>query len=201
METIEEKIWRTSNQRFKLKTPFKGRNYPVTLFCVKHNIEFIVSGDAAGRDPIRCNCPECSKELKQKQYEDKRTEVVCAYCGKKFLKANSKLPLSKSGLYFCCREHKDLAQRLESGNQFDSMRPDHYGNGAEYRKIAFRNYPHKCSVCGWDDDEDVLQVHHIDENRRNANPENLIILCPTCHQKLTIGKYQLIDRNKIVLKD
>ena len=64
METIEEKIWRTSKQRFKLHSEYKGRNFPVTLFCVKHQIEFTTSGDAAGRDPIRCNCPECSKELK-----------------------------------------------------------------------------------------------------------------------------------------
>ncbi len=200
METIEEKIWRTSNQRFKLKSEFKGRNYPVTLFCVKHQIDFVVSGDAAGRDPIRCNCPECSKELKQKQYEKTRTEVTCAYCGKKFFKANSKLQLSKSGLYFCCREHKDLAQRIDSGEEFNEMRPNRYGTGVDYRKIAFREYPHKCSICGWNEDEDVLQVHHIDENRQNFQKENLIILCPNCHWKLTIGKYKLIGREKIELK-
>lgn len=198
METMEERIWRTSNQRFQLKSVFKGRSQPVVLFCVKHQIEFTVSGDSASRDPIRCNCPECSKELRQKRYENTRTEVVCAYCGKKFLKANSELSLSKSGLYFCCREHKDLAQRIDSGRQFEAIRPSHYGTGVEYRKIAFRNYAHKCSVCGWNEDEDVLQVHHIDENRKNFDKENLIILCPTCHWKITIGKYKLVGREKII---
>ena len=84
------------------------------------------------------------------------------------------------------------------------MRPDHYGgidSGSGYRIVAFRTYPHKCAICGWDEDEDILQVHHIDENRKNAKPENLIILCPTCHWKLTIGKYQLIGRKKIELKE
>ena len=82
------------------------------------------------------------------------------------------------------------------------MRPEHYGvneSSSSYRKLAFRNYSHKCAICGWDEDEDILQVHHIDENRLNANLNNLIILCPTCHQKLTIGKYKLVGREKIIL--
>ena len=201
METIAEKIWRTSNHRFQLKSEFKGRSQPVTLYCIIHNLEFTVSGDAAGRDPIRCNCPQCSKELKQKKYANAHTEVVCAYCGKHFTLANSKLSGSKSGLYFCCREHKDLAQRIESGNQFDIMRPSHYGidnASTNYRKIAFENYAHKCAICGWAEDEDILQVHHIDSNRKNAALNNLIILCPTCHWKLTTGKYKLLGRTKII---
>ena len=202
MESINEKIWRTSNHRFQLKSEYRGRNYPVTLFCVIHNLEFTASGDAASRDPIRCNCPQCSKELKDKKYQDSRTTVVCDYCGKSFTIANSKLSNSKSGLHFCCREHKDLAQRIESGNKFNAIRPEHYSeNNAQtnYRQIAFQNYPHKCSVCGWDEDEEILQVHHIDENRKNASIDNLIILCPTCHWKLTMKKYKLVGREKIEL--
>ena len=45
----------------------------------------------------------------------------------------------------------------------------------------------------------MLEVHHIDENRQNNNPSNLIILCPTCHKKLTTHKYELKD-NTIIKK-
>ena len=136
------------------------------------------------------------------------TLIKCAYCGKEFERLTSRLVNSKSGLYFCCREHKDLAQKLESGEQFEAIRPEHFGSyvdgatsNSAYRRSAFYVYPHKCAICGWDEDEDILQVHHIDENRKNGKIENLIILCPTCHWKLTTGKYQLIGREKIELKD
>ncbi len=129
-----------------------------------------------------------------------RVKTACAYCGKEIEITKYKFNNSKSGLHFCCREHKDLAQRLESGEQFNNLRPDHYGKllgKSSYRSLAFRNYSHKCAVCGWDEDEDILQVHHIDEDRNNCNIDNLIILCPTCHWKLTMKKYKLYN-NQII---
>lgn len=199
-EVVAKRIFENSQGRFQLVSQYKGRGYPVILHCLIHDINFEVSGDAAARTPIRCNCPECTKEKKELQYKNNRTEVECAYCGKKFIRPNSKLINSKSGLYFCCREHKDLAQRIVSGEEFTTMRPAHYGTIGitNYRVRAFETYPHKCAVCGWDEDEDILQVHHINENRQDNAIENLIILCPTCHWKITTHKYKLINRNQIV---
>ena len=74
------------------------------------------------------------------------------------------------------------------------MRPYHYNDIAlNYRKLAFRNYEHKCAVCGYAEDADLLEVHHIDENRSNNKLSNLIILCPLCHRKLTSHKYILVN--------
>ena len=79
------------------------------------------------------------------------------------------------------------------------MRPLHYGSsGGDYRKIAFNDYEHKCAVCGWNEDERILEVHHIDSNRENNEIDNLIILCPTCHRKITLHYYKLIDRELLV---
>lgn len=36
----------------------------------------------------------------------------------------------------------------------------------------------KCQACGYDK---VLDLHHIDEDRTNNDPENHVILCPNCH--------------------
>lgn len=41
----------------------------------------------------------------------------------------------------------------------------------------------KCVKCGCDDEE-VLIKHHIDGNRLNTNPNNLMILCSNCHMKI-----------------
>lgn len=152
-----------------------------------------------GSGDIRAKCPMCIEEEKDIRLADTQVELECAYCGKHFMRAKSKA-VSRSGLYFCCREHKDLAQRIESGESFEAMRPDHYNSGgaSTYRERAFREYPHKCAVCGWTEDESILQVHHIDEDRSNADLDNLIILCPTCHAKLTSHRYKLISRDSIV---
>lgn len=39
----------------------------------------------------------------------------------------------------------------------------------------------KCERCGYADVAGVLELHHVDRNRRNNRPENLLVLCPTCH--------------------
>ena len=209
-EEFKQRLFEAVGNKYSLKDGeiYKNRNSLLNFHCTIHNIDFQKTAECFMRGPndVRGCCPQCYQE----HIDSTKTsiEVECAYCGKKFFKQLSKLKNSKSGLYFCCREHKDLAQKLESGKQFDIMRPDHYGTYTDgtvsissYRRTAFHLYPHKCAICGWDEDEDILQVHHIDENRNNGKSENLIILCPTCHWKLTIGKYKLINRDKIVLKD
>jgi len=105
--------------------------------------------------------------------------VTCVYCGKPFYKSLSKFANSKSGLFFCCRKHKDLAQRIGG---IAEIQPPHYKSGKySYRKIAFRAHPHKCNRCGWDKHKGVLIVHHVDRDRSNNDPSNLEITCPTCH--------------------
>lgn len=204
IEKLDQKIFSNTLNTCHYIKGYINSNSIITLHCEIHNYDFETKYENVSRDNRKHHvCPICQQEDRDLKNSDKWTEVICAYCNQKFKKRISKLEDSKSGLYFCCREHKDLAQRIDSGQDFNDMRPDHYGSivsGSSYRKIAFRNYPHKCAICGWNEDEDILQVHHIDENRSNAKLENLIILCPTCHQKLTIGKYELIGREKIVLK-
>ncbi len=107
------------------------------------------------------------------------TKVECAYCKAKFDKLTSNLSGSKSGLYFCNKDHKRLAQRVGG---IKEIQPSHYGTGAsEYRKIAFDNYPARCNRCPYDKYKEVLQVHHKDKNRKNNSISNLEVLCPTCH--------------------
>lgn len=212
-EEYKQRLFDAVGDKYSLANdefPYKNKHSELKFYCNIHKIEFIASAECFMRGPhdVRSSCPKCSEERDHKKRIENRTLIKCAYCGKEFERLTSRLVNSKSGLYFCCREHKDLAQKLESGEQFEAIRPEHFGSyvdgatsNSAYRRSAFYVYPHKCAICGWDEDEDVLQVHHIDENRNNGKVENLIILCPTCHWKLTIGKYQLIGREKIELKE
>ena len=117
----------------------------------------------------------------QKKVVKHEPNVVCAYCQTPFYKRESRLDKSKSGLFFCCREHKDLSQRLGG---IQEIMPSHYGTARtpSYRKKAFALLPNLCARCGWDLYPDVLEVNHIDKDRTNNSIDNLEILCPTCHQ-------------------
>lgn len=199
LEKIQKTVFENSLETCEYISGFTNTRSKIKVHCIKHDLFFETNYENVKRSNRKHYiCPECQKEERQSS----QILVKCAYCNKEFSKAPSKLEKSKSGLHFCCREHKDLAQKLNSGEQFSAIRPEHYGViVSDYRKLALRNFSHKCAVCGWDEDKDVLEVHHKDSNRENNNIENLIILCPLCHKKLTTNKYFLTNNNEIKPKD
>ena len=198
-DILKQRVYENSLQTCEYISGYENQDSILTVKCLIHDYTFQTRYENIKRDNRKHHiCPLC----KQQDLNDKSTKVECecAYCHKMFLRKPSQMQNSKSGLYFCCREHKDLAQRIESGDSFQKIRPNHYntGNGINtYRDRAYKKYPHKCSICGWDEDEDILEVHHIDEDRQHNDLNNLIILCPICHRKLTSHKYELIGRSQI----
>lgn len=106
--------------------------------------------------------------------------VKCSFCQKLFHMAESKKKNSKSGLYFCCRQHKDLAQRIGG---ISEIMPAHYNIVSEntYRRIAFASKAKICERCDYNEHEAGIVVHHIDRNRENNDIKNLEVLCAICH--------------------
>jgi hypothetical protein len=45
-----------------------------------------------------------------------------------------------------------------------------------------------CQLCGKLQGDIAFSVHHIDYNKENCNPDNLITLCRSCHQKTNINR-------------
>jgi len=129
-----------------------------------------------------CN-RKCSGEFKHKNVKPPEPNVKCAHCEKLFYLCESKQACSKSGLFFCCREHKDAAQRIGG---ITEIMPPHYGTGSPentYRNKVFftLNRPKVCERCGYDENEAAIIVHHKDRNRMNDTEENLEVLCCNCH--------------------
>ena len=110
------------------------------------------------------------------------TEIECALCGKKRMARTAKMK-SKSGLYFCSKECKNKAQRSEK----NIIPAKHYsGTGLRsYIQIARRNYEPICVSCGYKEDSRLLDIDHIDSNRKNNDLSNLQVLCVMCHAKKT----------------
>lgn len=198
-EEFKQRVFEAVGDKYSVISEYQGKNKTVKFHCNIHDIDFNATAECFMRGPndVRTSCPQCHQDYLNKD----KVLLTCAYCGKEFLRAKSNLDKSRSGQYFCCREHKDLAQRVDSGEKFAMIRPEHYGTASyNYRDKAFKAYPHKCAVCGYDEDERILQVHHRDSNRDNNSLDNLTILCPNCHWKITLNLYNLTNDNQLIEK-
>lgn len=144
--------------------------------------------------PVRFFCKKkyCNKICSSKALQN-RVSCQCDYCKKLFLKQLSDV----KQFNFCCREHKDLAQRVDSYvtdfNPYINSTSNGLGN---YSKRAKYFYGELCEVCGLTDKR-ILQVHHIDSNRQNHELDNLIVLCPNCHAYCTYGYADIINRKLV----
>lgn len=58
---------------------------------------------------------------------------------------------------------------------------ENHGNWKQdrYQTTCFLHHTKKCVVC---DENRIVEVHHLDHDRKNNDPSNLIPLCPTHHQ-------------------
>ncbi|KYG72176.1 HNH endonuclease [Roseivirga ehrenbergii] len=54
------------------------------------------------------------------------------------------------------------------------------------RSILQKEIESRCPICNSDDPEH-FQIHHIDEDPSHNAIGNLILVCPTCHSKITKG--------------
>ena len=128
----------------------------------------------------------CSKECKSHKGS---ILCKCANCGKEIWKVKSQIEKSKTGNVFC-----NVSCAISKNNKLFKTGENHPTYvGSNYRQRAFMTYPHKCVVCGYDEDERILEVHHIDEDRENNDIGNLCILCPICHKKISLHYYKLTE--------
>lgn len=106
---------------------------------------------------------------------------VCECCGNEFIYTGREKTKAYSNAKFCSRSCANNRQKWWNDNAW------------HYRTIAFRHWEEKCVICGFDK---VVAVHHIDENKENNNPQNLIPLCPNHHEMIHHSKWS----NEVVPK-
>lgn len=150
--------------------------------CKNCNKEFIPPTREVNRGFGHYCSRTCGKTAPRRVVRVVIPNCICSTCGAQIYKSPSKRKNSRSGLYFCSRSCKDKGQRLESN--LPQIHPSHYGKGEHnYREIASRHYDRKCVKCGYCKIPEVLETHHKDRNTSNNHPENLEVLCPTCHME------------------
>lgn len=120
----------------------------------------------------------CSKKCKPSRKT--LLPIQCDFCSKSFQ------PISHRTRYCSkqCQNSAHSARMIGDGNS-------HFKDGTSYAKwfrlmrpLILERDHHQCVNCNGKNGYgpiDGLQGHHIDENPRNNNSENLIMLCKSCH--------------------
>lgn len=104
----------------------------------------------------------------------KKEEVPCPICGKIFTLRVGAPRNNTTCSSSCANTH------FRSGSDHPNWKEarDLLGKDA-YRRVCFANHEKKCIICG---EENIVAVHHYDEDHNNNLPENLVPMCPTHHQ-------------------
>lgn len=118
---------------------------------------------------------------------------------------NSRRKMSESRLgeknHFFGKKHSEKTKQKIRDNHADISGENHpcwMGGisfepyGQEFKplrnKIRKRDN-HTCQLCGEQNNNDVeLSIHHIDYDKKNNNPNNLISLCIACHTKTSFNR-------------
>jgi len=126
-----------------------------------------------------------SNNIEFKNHSQKTKELEsrsCVHCGKEFfVSVNNK------------EEYKVLTCSYACSGAYPPFISNRViakvGEAKSYPIVAKRAGLSSCCICG---ESEVLDVHHLDEDRDNNEISNLVPLCPTHHAYLHRGKSELI---------
>ena len=64
-----------------------------------------------------------------------------------------------------------------------SFEPYSFEFTLQLKELIRKEYKYKCQICNKKQKKRKLSIHHIDYNKKNCNPDNLVPLCNSCHNK------------------
>lgn len=108
-----------------------------------------------------------SKCIEKSRPEHTKNDFICKFCQSPF-----KRRAKNNAGHFCSRQCSGLFIMA-------------HGDGHYFYKAMILN-DRKCFIC-FQDDIELLCVHHIDRNRKNNDISNLQILCANCHYRKHFG--------------
>lgn len=126
-------------------------------------------------------CSNCGKEC------IKHAKGMCTVCYKRLIwkpkpkicpRCKRELPHHAKGLCAGCYNtvyHLE-ATKDQNCKRYHNIEPE------IYRKIT-----KNCLICDFDR---VVELHHLDKNRKNNSENNLIGLCPNHHKMIHISRYK-----------
>lgn len=151
------------------------------------------------------NCAHCWSKFYAKPYHLKRgwgkfcsrqclslgrksgKQVTCQVCQKQVYRMPSEIKRNKQQRMFCSKSCQTIWRNsYYSGERHASWKQ---GQGS-YRQRMLRITPNlECQLCH-EQDQRVLEVHHVDEDRTNNRLDNLVWLCHNCHYLVHCDKLE-----------
>lgn len=131
-------------------------------------------------------CKDCGKEF---QLKTRSYAYYCADCKKERKRKDAYERAVKSGRIKCPGVGSGGNQWGEKNHQWSNYK-------AEYSYTRIIREMKECHFCGATKN---LCRHHIDKNRSNNTPENLVVVCRSCHAKLHNLENNFISRSKTSL--
>lgn len=122
-------------------------------------------------------CKECGNEISLSNWYMAKETARCEYCYRKFNKG---------------KHHPNYIEGLIR------KYPLKFNNIIK-ESIRIRDH-RQCQICGKSEKNYYrkLDIHHIDYNKNNLDPENLISLCDSCHTKTNYNRDIYIEFFKIL---
>lgn len=158
------------------------------------------------------SCPEVRKKIsistKKKNYfkvDINKVKVSCQYCNKEVTAPNigkheNYCYLNPKNIKYCPVCGSIIKNRGSttcsyscSNTFFRSGKDNGQWNGNNYRLVCKQYHSLKCIIC---EEEIFVHVHHLDENRSNNSPENLIPLC-ILHHTYAHSEYKYLIEEEI----
>lgn len=134
----------------------------------KSHLDNLAAAREKAKEKTEC-CIHCEKYYAKSGIQSHermcKRRKPCPVCGKLFAKYPSDEKIT------CSNKCKNTYFRM--GENHPNWKE------ASYRTTCFLYHEKKCVVCG---EQNIVEVHHLDEIKEHNEPENLIPLCPTHHQ-------------------
>lgn len=108
-------------------------------------------------------------DLNNKNRKYKLIKKECPICKQEFTTQLGHLKEKQTCSYACANTY------FRSGENNPNYKED---DKANYRTLCFRYHKKECIVCK---EQNIVAVHHYDEDHNNNNICNLVPLCPTHH--------------------
>jgi hypothetical protein len=142
------------------------------------------------RDVKRYSNHFCGNECHHKWRKEISGAIIeCTTCGATLRRTFSAIRKSKSGNFFC---NASCAAKFNNTGRSREMSVNWKGGYSSYRERALKHYGKACSNPNCEItanniflSDKMLDVHHVDGDRKSNGLENLQVLCVWCHAKKT----------------
>jgi hypothetical protein len=115
-------------------------------------------------------------------------EKVCPVCFKNFTTRKGHPREKETCSYGCSNTYFRSGEDNGGYKEIDEL-----DSKVKYVRICFNSHVKKCIICG---EQNIVSVHHYDENHKNDEPSNLVPMCQTHHQYMH-SRFAYLIKDKV----